>query len=159
MQQHQQLPGQSRQRVHSTINGLGDGRCNSTRISHMATLLGVDEVEIAALLVLLFTANVAVWVSPAAKQHLNPHHAAETEAGKDNYQKRSKFSFLGWDLEKVSESTEMEVECKNEVLNRNYYKGKSWHLPDGLVLITSLLPHFNCVLDNKRRSKFYRLVL
>ena len=88
-QQHQQLPGQSRQRVHSAIKGLGDGRGNSTKISHMATLLGV-----------------------------------------------------------------MEVECKNEFLNRNCYKGKSWRPPDGSVLITSLLPQFNCVSDDRRRSNF-----
>ena len=141
MQQHQQL-----------VNDLGDGRGNGTRISHMATLLGVDEVKIAALLVLVCTAYAAVGVPPAAKQHLHPHHAADIERGKDNYLKHSKFRLLGWELEKVSESTEMEVECKNEFLNRNCYKGKSWHLPDGLVLITSLLPHFTCVLDDRRRS-------
>ena len=80
-QQHQQLPGQSRQRIQRS--------CNSTKISHMATLLGV-----------------------------------------------------------------MEVECKNEFLNRNCYKGKSWDPPDGSVLITSLLPQFNCVSDDRRRSNF-----
>ena len=99
--------GQSRNHVHSTVNGLGDGRCNRTTISHMATWLGVAEVAMAALLVLVFTAYVAVWVSLAAKQPFNPHHADDTEADKDKYWHCSKFSFLGWDLEKVSESTEM----------------------------------------------------
>ena len=45
--------GQSRHSVHSTVNGLGDGHCNRTRISHRATLLGVAEVAMAALLVLV----------------------------------------------------------------------------------------------------------
>ena len=126
--------GQSRHHVHSTVNGLGDGHCNRTRISHMATLLGVAEVAVAALLVLVYTAGAVVGVSPAAKQPLKPHHAADTEADKDNYQNRSKFSFLGWDLEKVSESTEVEMECKNDFFYRNWYKGKSRHPPDGLVI-------------------------
>ena len=100
----------------------------------MATLLGVAEVAMAALLVLVYTAGAVVGVSPAAKQPLNPHHAADTEADKDNYQNRSKFSFLGWDLEKVSESTEVEAECKNDFFYRNWYKGRSRHPPDGLVI-------------------------
>ena len=113
----------------------------------MATWLGVAEVAMAALFVLVFTAYVAVWVSVAAKQPFNPHHADDTEADKDNYRN----SFLGWDLEKVSESTEMEVECKNDFFCRNYYKGKSWHPPDGLVIITLLL---TCVRDDRRQSTF-----
>ena len=120
----------------------------------MATLLGVEEVEVAALLVLVCTEYAAVWVSPVAKQHLPPHHAAGIETGKDNYLKRSKFRLLEWESEEVSESTEMEVDFKNEFLNRNCYKGKSWHPPDGSVLITSLLPKFNCVSDDRRWSNF-----